>query len=218
MNKNIRLAFFGLAIAGCTFVGNSPEERRHRQVIQQEEESFNRQKYERRYAAAVQETEAYHSFTNRLCQRDTEPMDLAELGKVMVEYFGTNVAWQIVITAYGDYSHGAKLDNATNAMWLVSQSPRTRDTAWMINYRREWTVPKTELPPLAAMAQKRDGTNYIGVYLGMIAEHDGRGGVMMYSATSGECLKYIPFQDFEDSFVTKTKPEYPPSTHAALKH
>jgi hypothetical protein len=62
---------------------------------------------------------------------------------------------------------------------------------------------------LVSMAKTRDGTNYIGVYLGMIAEHDGHGAVYMYSATSGQCLKYIPYQDFVDIFVTRVKPEYP---------
>src|SRR5438132_256235 len=62
--------------------------------------------------------------------------------------------------------------------------------------------------PLAAKIAQRDGTNYIGVYLGMIAEHDGRGGVMMYSATSGEWLRWISLAEFRDVYVLKTKPEY----------
>jgi hypothetical protein len=65
-------------------------------------------------------------------------------------------------------------------------------------------IPKT----LHEAIQRRDGTNYIGVYLGMIAEHDGQGRVMMYSDTSGEWLKWISYQDFLDIFINKTKPEY----------
>jgi hypothetical protein len=127
-----------LAAAGCTVVGNSPEERRHRKVIQEEEETFNRQIWERRYQPCVQETEAYFVFTNRLYQRDTEPMDMAALGRVTIEFYGTNVAWQVVTAAYEDFSHGAPLDKATNVMWLLDQGPRVRDTAWLINYRSEW--------------------------------------------------------------------------------
>src|SRR6266478_2820791 len=52
--------------------------------------------------------------------------------------------------------------------------------------------------PLAEKVAKRDGTNYIGVFLGMIAEHDGRGGVQMFSATSGECLRWISYREFQD--------------------
>lgn len=122
----------------CTMVGNSPEERRHRKFVALQEESFDRQKYQRRYAPAIQETEAYFELTNRLSQRDTEPMDLAHLGQAMVDYHGSNVTWLVVCTAWDDYSHGAQLDQVTNVMWLVSQSPRTRDLAWMINFRKEW--------------------------------------------------------------------------------
>lgn len=90
---------------------------------------------------------------------------------------------------------------------------------------------------LIAMVQKRDGTNFIGVYMGMIAEWDGSTsvfvpetdangqpvyggnghmvpnmkpqGVQMFSATSGEMLKWIPYEDFRDIFVLKIKSEYP---------
>lgn len=90
---------------------------------------------------------------------------------------------------------------------------------------------------LVAKVQKRDGTNFLGVYMGMIAELDGSTsvyrlytkedgtpdfsrdghmvpnmkpeGVMMFSATSGQLLKWISYQDFQDIFVLKIKPEYP---------
>jgi hypothetical protein len=69
-------------------------------------------------------------------------------------------------------------------------------------------TPKTKYA-LADKIKFSDGTNYIGVYLGMIAEHDGHDGVEMFSASSGELLKRISFQDFQAIFVDKTKPEYP---------
>lgn len=93
--------------------------------------------------------------------------------------------------------------------------------------------------PLAIKIAARDGTNFLGVYMGMIAEWDGQTsryhpptnyiggptglsfadqgwmesnahpqGVMMFSATSGELLKWISYEDFRDIFVLKTKPEY----------
>jgi hypothetical protein len=78
---------------------------------------------------------------------------------------------------------------------------------------------------LVLKCQKRDGANFLGVYMGMIAELDGvtkhydaknnrmygsfPQGVMMFSAASGECLKWISFDDFKAIFVDKTKPEYP---------
>ena len=67
---------------------------------------------------------------------------------------------------------------------------------------------ESEMTTLALKIQKRDGTNFIGVYQGMIAEHDGKGSVMMFSVSSGEALKYIPYQDFRDIFVLKTRAEY----------
>lgn len=110
----------------------------HQQSLDFEQRVFDRQKYERRYQSAVEETEVFFSFTNRLGQRDKEPMDLVDVGKLFCYLYGTNIAWQVVTTAYADYSQGAPEYQATNIMWLQDQTPRTRDTAWMINYRDEW--------------------------------------------------------------------------------
>lgn len=121
----------------CTVVGNSPEERRQRKWLALQEEIFERQLY-RRAQAAVDDTEAFFTFTNRLSQRDTEPMDLERLGRVMVNDYGSNITWQVVTAAWTNYSAAAPLDQATNVMWLVNQSPRARDTAWLINFRQEW--------------------------------------------------------------------------------
>jgi len=71
------------------------------------------------------------------------------------------------------------------------------------------TKPAPPEYPLAQKIAKRDGTNYIGVYLGMIAEHDRKGGVAMFSATSGEMLRWISYDEFKAVYVDKTKPEYP---------
>lgn len=62
---------------------------------------------------------------------------------------------------------------------------------------------------LVSKVKTRDGTNFIGVYLGMIAEHDGKGGVYMASATSGEVLRWIGYDEFKAVYVDKSKPEYP---------
>ena len=79
--------------------------------------------------------------------------------------------------------------------------------------------PETKTKPLAEKIAKRDGTNYLGVYMGMIAEWDGwktnytgsvtSQGVMMFSATSGELLKWISAEDFTNIFILKNRPEYP---------
>ena len=65
------------------------------------------------------------------------------------------------------------------------------------------------VPTLHHRILKRDGTNYIGVYLGMVAEHDGNGGVAMFSDTSGELLKWVSWQDFTNIFVLRIQKEYP---------
>ncbi len=93
---------------------------------------------------------------------------------------------------------------------------------------------------LVEKIRQRDGTNYIGVFMGMIAEWDGctsryhpptnyiggvsglefadegwmetnahPQGVMMFSATSGELLKWISAESFTNIFILKTQPEYP---------
>ena len=85
-------------------------------------------------------------------------------------------------------------------------------------------VNSTEETDLSRKIKARDGTNYLGTYMGMIAEWDGYTnqitfdghpkkppyqGVMMFSATSGELLKWISYEDFKAIFVDKTRPEYP---------
>jgi hypothetical protein len=117
---------------------------------------------------------------------------------------------------------------------------------------KEWKAKQKELEqaqtnkPVSAIVtgdtlvekiRKRDGTNFLGVYMGMIAEWDGwtsryhpptnylgglrfadegwmesnafPQGVMMFSATSGQLLKWISAEDFTNIFVLKTQPEYP---------
>ena len=95
------------------------------------------------------------------------------------------------------------------------------------------------LTPLSIKIQRRDTTNFLGQYMGMIAELDGctsryhpptnyiggptglqfadegwmetnaiPEGVMMFSATSGEWLKWISFEEFNAIFVEETRPEY----------
>jgi len=51
-------------------------------------------------------------------------------------------------------------------------------------------------------------TPNIGTYSGMVAKPDGRGGIQMFSASSGQLLRWISFADFEAVYVNKTQPEY----------
>ncbi len=100
---------------------------------------------------------------------------------------------------------------------------------WMykgINYGEiMWSCTQNwhKVYPLADKVAKRDGTNFLGVYMGMIAEWDGSTsvwdgtnmvigrkpmGVQMFSATSGQLLKWISAEDFTNIFVLKNRPEY----------
>ena len=91
------------------------------------------------------------------------------------------------------------------AKYLPDDPAVTEDVAWI-----KPSPIGTNETPLALQIKARDGTNYLGVYMGMIAENVKQdGSVMMFSATSGELLKWIPRQDFEDIFVKRIKPEYP---------
>ena len=56
--------------------------------------------------------------------------------------------------------------------------------------------------------QNAGNPNYLGTYEGMTAWNDGKQGVVMYSAISGEMLKWISYKDFEDIFVLRIRPEY----------
>lgn len=62
---------------------------------------------------------------------------------------------------------------------------------------------------IAAVA-KEYGTNYLGVHLGMIAVRDKVGSVQLYSATSGQLLRWISYAEFRDVYILKIRPEYPP--------
>jgi hypothetical protein len=121
----------------CTMVGNSPEEKKHRQWLQTQDEMFQRQLY-RRTHAAVEDTEVYFYFTNELARRDRETLDLAWLGKRFVEDYGSNITWLVVTAAWTNFSQATPQDQVTNVIWLASQGPRTRDTAWLLNFRTEW--------------------------------------------------------------------------------
>lgn len=68
--------------------------------------------------------------------------------------------------------------------------------------------PVSSFSPEMQKIIERDRGRYIGNAMGMIAELDGTNSVMMFSATSGQLLKWIPLQDFKEIFVDKTKPEY----------
>ena len=64
---------------------------------------------------------------------------------------------------------------------------------------------KTKL--LIDEAKNDYGTNYLGIYDGMIAGKDTSGTVEMFSSTSGELLKKMSYEDFRAIFVLKTKAE-----------
>jgi hypothetical protein len=163
--KNITIAVLCLAFVGCTFVGNSPEERKHRETFQ-----------------------------------------------------GPDPTSQIIEVANPNPSDA----NPTN----------------LVDFRLKTDAENSEpLSQLAKTIHNRDGTNFIGQYLGMIAEWDGstsvykpkvdaKGspifgetgtmvpnmkpqGVMMFSATSGELLRWISYEEFRQVYVLKTRPEYP---------
>jgi hypothetical protein len=90
--------------------------------------------------------------------------------------------------------------------------------------KRPYPPGWTNETELSRKIKARDGTNYLGTYLGMIAEWDGQTKhydaqnnrmygnfpqqVMMFSATSGELLKWIPYSNFLAIFVDRTQPEY----------
>lgn len=89
------------------------------------------------------------------------------------------------------------------------------------NPQSRWIFPVKDTGPysidtnLVNNAVKNNGTNILGIYLGMIALYNtgtnGEGGVGMFSATTGEMLRLISYDEFKAVYVDKTKPEYPAS-------
>lgn len=64
-------------------------------------------------------------------------VDLKSVGLYMVDQYGKEKAWDTVSGQFLSLS-GATLNDATNTMWLVDQSPRVRDLAWLVRFRSEW--------------------------------------------------------------------------------
>ena len=67
--------------------------------------------------------------------------------------------------------------------------------------------------PLTIERKDVDGTNYLGVYLGMIAERQRDGSVAMVSANYGTVLRWISYDEFKAVYVAKTRPEYLPTVY-----
>lgn len=144
--KNITIVVLSFAFVGCTFVGNSPEERKHRETFQ-----------------------------------DPDPTSqIIEVG---------------------------------------NPNPSDANPTNLVEFRLKTDSEKSE--PLSALADKiqnRDGTKFLGQYLGMIAELNVGAiwpstnitkSVWMYSATSGELLRVISYDEFRQVYVLKIRPEYP---------
>lgn len=74
----------------------------------------------------------------RISERDTKIVDLAKVGKSMVNKFGEDQAIKTITEVWNEQTGSQPAAKAGDAMWLQDQPPRVRDLAWLINFQSEW--------------------------------------------------------------------------------
>jgi hypothetical protein len=75
---------------------------------------------------------------NTLHARDTNVLDLVEVGKDLVKKYGRDRSDKIVRLAWAHLTSAKDPAMAGDVMWLQHQSPRVRDVGWMLTYESEW--------------------------------------------------------------------------------
>ncbi len=75
-----------------------------------------------------------------LKDRDTTTLDLVEVGHRLVKKYGTFWAERLVLDTWAELT-SQPIEKSSDVIWLVDQSPRVRDVAWMLQYRSEWLKP-----------------------------------------------------------------------------
>lgn len=78
---------------------------------------------------------------NTLKARDTQALDLVIVGQNLVKQYGNVRAEKLVLDAWAELTSGADPEKSKDVIWLVSQTPRVRDVAWLVQYRSEWLKP-----------------------------------------------------------------------------
>src|SRR5438046_2928924 len=78
---------------------------------------------------------------NTLKARDTQTLDLAMIGQNLVKQYGNIRAEKLVLDAWAELTSGAPPEKSKDVIWLMSQTPRVRDVAWLVQYRTEWLKP-----------------------------------------------------------------------------
>lgn len=73
-----------------------------------------------------------------LQEHDSKTADLEAVGEILVSRYGLNAAGNAVLDMWVKLTNNQSVDRAGDVMWLLDQSPRVRDVAWLIKYQSEW--------------------------------------------------------------------------------
>jgi hypothetical protein len=79
--------------------------------------------------------EAQSRLMELLKDRDTKTVDLAQVG---VSQYGKPAAAKTVSDTWSKLTNGERTERAGDVMWLMQQTPRVRDVAWLLHYQAEW--------------------------------------------------------------------------------
>lgn len=73
-----------------------------------------------------------------LKDRDTKTVDLVKVGQALASEYGRAVAEKTVRESWVKLTNDEPVMRAGDVMWLVNQTPRVRDVAWLLHYQDEW--------------------------------------------------------------------------------
>jgi hypothetical protein len=76
-----------------------------------------------------------------LAQRDTQIIDLVDVGHALIARYGKEYALEIVDYTWKFLTYDAPETRTKDMFWLEKQGPRVRDVAWMVNYKNLWNAP-----------------------------------------------------------------------------
>lgn len=89
--------------------------------------------------ADLQRSEQRNSWLmHELVARDTKVVDLIGVGERLVDKFGKRHALETVTECWRLESYGSPVAKASDVIWLVNQTPRVQELAWMLTFQKEW--------------------------------------------------------------------------------
>lgn len=125
--KSLNLVLLTVILVGCTVRGGFPRFLRKGEASDSAIAKDERQRAAARLALPL-----------LLAERDTKIIDLAAIGKTMVNKYGAWNTEAALWELWGSLTHNASSEKIRDVIWLQDQGARVRDVAWMLYYTAEW--------------------------------------------------------------------------------